>query len=132
MTMTDPISDFLTRIRNGQKARMKVIESPYSQIRKNIADVLADEGYIRGVSVSFDTKGFKILRVELKYVDNKPVISMIKRVSSPGRRVYSPIAELSMVHNGLGMSVLSTNKGVMSDAQARKLRIGGEVLCRVF
>ncbi|CAO5683257.1 MAG: 30S ribosomal protein S8 [Holosporales bacterium] len=132
MTMTDPIADFLTRIRNGQQANLKMIKSPYSSMRKNIADVLMEEGYIRNVSVEVDGKGFKNLVVELKYVDGSPVIKMINRVSTPGRRVYSNIADLPQVFNGLGMSVLSTNKGVMSDHQARKQRVGGEVLCKVF
>lgn len=132
MTMTDPIADFLTRIRNGQQARAKVVKSPYSQMRKNIADVLMSEGYIRNVDVTVDEKGFKQLNVELKYVDGRPVISMIKRISTPGRRVYSRIDSLQRVYNGLGMSILSTNKGVMSDVNARKEIVGGEVLCQVF
>jgi small subunit ribosomal protein S8 len=132
MTMTDPIADFLTRIRNGQQANLKSISSPFSAMRKNIADVLMAEGYIRNVAIEIDSKGFKQLIVELKYVDGRPVIQMINRVSTPGRRVYSKINELPQVFNGLGMNILSTNKGVMSDHQARKESIGGEVLCKVF
>ncbi len=132
MTMTDPIADFLTRIRNGQQANLKVIKSPYSSMRKNIADVLLAEGYIRNVSVEVDGKGFKTLIVELKYVDGAPVIQVIDRISTPGRRVYSNVTDLPQVFNGLGMNILSTNKGVMSDHQARKDRVGGEVLCKVF
>lgn len=130
--MTDPIADFLTRIRNGQQANLKVIKSPYSSMRKNIADVLLAEGYIRNVSVEVDGKGFKTLIVELKYVDGAPVIQVIDRISTPGRRVYSNVTDLPQVFNGLGMNILSTNKGVMSDHQARKDRVGGEVLCKVF
>ncbi len=132
MTMTDPIADFLTRIRNGQQANMKIVKSPYSNMRKGVADVLCDEGYLRNVSVGIDERGFKELSVELKYVDDRAVIERIKRVSTPGRRVYSEIAELAPVSNGLGMSILSTSKGIMSDHKARVERVGGEVLCQVF
>lgn len=132
MTMTDPIADFLTRIRNGQQAKAKVITSPYSAMRKSVADVLVEEGYIRAVDVKVDGDGFKQLSVELKYVDGKPVIQVIDRVSKPGRRVYSKINDLPKVYNGLGINILSTNKGIMSDAQARKESVGGEILCRVF
>ncbi|MDP2193469.1 MAG: 30S ribosomal protein S8 [Alphaproteobacteria bacterium] len=132
MTMTDPIADFLTRIRNGQQANAKVIKSPYSRARKGVADVLLDEGYIRNVTVDTNDKGFQELTVELKYVGGKPVIERIQRVSKPGRRVYSEIKTLLPVSNGLGMSILSTSKGIVSDHNARKLGVGGEVLCQVF
>lgn len=132
MTMTDPVADFLTRIRNGQQAKLKVITSPFSNMRKNIADVLLSEGYIRNVDVKVDDRGFKQLHVELKYVDGRPVISMIKRISTPGRRVYSNLSNMPRVFNGLGVSILSTNKGVMTDVDARKQSVGGEVLCQVF
>lgn len=132
MTMTDPIADFITRIRNGQQAKLKSITSPYSAMRKNIAEVLLAEGYIRNVSIKMDDNGFNQLVVELKYTDGQPVIKMIDRVSKPGRRVYSSIADLKQVYNGLGMNILSTNKGVLSDFEARKQGVGGEVICQVF
>lgn len=132
MTMTDPIADFLTRIRNGQQAKLKTIESPYSKMRHDVANVLCDEGYLRNVSVKLDDKGFRVLVIELKYVDGRAVIQTIDRVSSPGRRVYSQITDLKPVANGLGMNILSTSKGVMSDFRARAESVGGEVLCKVF
>ena len=132
MTMTDPIADFITRIRNGQQAGLKSISSPYSAMRKSIAEVLMAEGYIRNVTVKLDDRGFNQLVVELKYTDGQPVIKMLDRISKPGRRVYSKIEDLDQVYNGLGINILSTNKGVLSDFEARKQRVGGEVLCKVF
>lgn len=132
MTMTDPIADFITRIRNGQQAKLKTVTSPYSRMRHDVANVLLDEGYIRNVSVDMNDQGFKVLVVELKYVEGRAVIQTIDRVSTPGRRVYSQIADLKQVANGLGMNILSTNKGVMSDYRARTECVGGEVLCKVF
>jgi small subunit ribosomal protein S8 len=132
MTMTDPIADFITRIRNGQQAKLMSVSSPYSAMRKSIADVLLSEGYIRNVSIRLDDKGFNQLVVELKYADGEPVIKLLTRVSKPGRRVYSKIADLKQVYNGLGINILSTNRGVLSDCEARKQGVGGEVLCQVF
>jgi len=132
MAMSDPIGDMLTRIRNGQRARMSVVSSPASKLRLNVLDVLKREGYIRGYSESEMRKGLHELRIELKYHEGEPVIKEIKRVSKPGRRVYTKIKDLPRVYNGLGIAILSTPQGVMSDSEARTANVGGEVLCRVF
>jgi small subunit ribosomal protein S8 len=132
MSMTDPLGDMLTRIRNAQRARMSVVSSPASKLRTNVLEVLRREGYIRGYSESQMRKGVNELRIELKYHEGEPVIKEIKRVSTPGRRVYSKIRDLPRVYNGLGIAILSTPQGVMSDSEARAANVGGEVLCRVF
>jgi small subunit ribosomal protein S8 len=132
MTMTDPIADLLTRIRNGQRAFKQKVACPHSKEKESIVRVLQEEGYIRGHSTAKGADGHKELHIELKYHENEAVIRTIDRVSTPGRRVYSPIAKLPKVANGLGMSILSTNKGILSDAKARDLSVGGEVLCKVF
>lgn len=132
MAMTDPLGDLLARIRNGQRASKSTITSPASNLRANVLEVLKREGYIRGYSKQDLRPGVTELTVELKYHEGKPVISEISRVSKPGRRVYSKIADLPRVANGLGISILSTPRGVMSDAEARTANVGGEVLCQVF
>ena len=132
MTMTDPIADLLTRIRNGQRARKDSVLCPYSIEKEGLVKVLQEECYIRNYSVGVAATGHKELKIELKYHENEPVIRTIDRISKPGRRVYSPIATLAKVANGLGISILSTNRGIISDARARELTVGGEVLCRVF
>ena len=132
MAMSDPLGDMLTRIRNGQRARMSVVSSPASKLRSNVLQVLQREGYIRGYSESEMRKGLHELRIELKYHEGEPVIKEIKRVSKPGRRVYTKIKDLPRVYNGLGIAILSTPHGVMSDTEARVANVGGEVLCRVF
>lgn len=132
MTMTDPIADLLTRIRNGQRAKKQTVVCPHSIEKEGLTKVLEEEGYIRSCRVEPSADGHKQLFIELKYHDNAPVIRTIDRISKPGRRVYSPIAKLAKVANGLGISILSTNKGIISDAKARELSVGGEVLCRVF
>lgn len=132
MTMSDPIGDMLTRIRNGQRARQAVVASPASKLRANVLEVLKREGYIRGFSREQVRPGVSELRIELKYVDGEPVIREIARVSKPGRRIYSRIADLPRSFNGLGISILSTPRGVLSDNEARAAKIGGEILCRVF
>ena len=132
MNISDPISDLLTRIRNGQQAHKKSVDSPSSAQRLRLLEVLKDEGYIRGYTVDSSVKDKPQLTVELKYVDNFPVIKTIDRVSKPGRRVYSSIKTLKPVSNGLGINIRSTSKGVMSDVNAKKFAIGGEVLCKVF
>jgi small subunit ribosomal protein S8 len=132
MAMSDPLGDMLTRIRNGQRARMSVVSSPHSKLRSNVLEVLKREGYIRGWSESEMRKGLHELRIELKYHEGEPVIKEIKRVSKPGRRVYTKIKDLPRVYNGLGIAILSTPQGVMSDSEARTANVGGEVLCRVF
>ncbi|MDE2167317.1 MAG: 30S ribosomal protein S8 [Alphaproteobacteria bacterium] len=130
--MTDPLGDLLARIRNAQQARKATVQSPASKIRANVLEVLQREGYIRGFSREEVRPGVAELTIELKYVDGEPVIREITRISKPGRRVYSRIADLPRVYNGLGISILSTPKGVMSDNEARAANLGGEVLCRVF
>lgn len=132
MSVVDSISDLITRIRNGQMARKKTVDSPMSRAREDLLKVLLSEGYIRGYTIVDDGKGFKVLRIELKYYEGKPVICEIKRISKPGRRVYTSIKDLPLVRNGLGINILSTNKGVMSDVDARKQSIGGEIICSVF
>ena len=132
MAMTDPVGDLLTRIRNGQSARLDSVTVPASKMRSNVLDVLQREGYIRGWFEEELRSGVKELRIELKYDNGRPVIRDIKRVSTPGRRVYSKIRELPSHFNGLGISILSPPRGIMSDAEARAANVGGEVLCKVF
>ena len=132
MSMTDPLGDMLTRIRNGQMARKSAITAPASKLRMNVLDVLKREGYIRSFEDYEVTTGIREIKIELKYHEGEPVIQKIARVSKPGRRVYSKIKDLSNVYNGLGISIISTPQGVMSDAEARKANVGGEVLCQVF
>lgn len=132
MCITDSIGDLLSRIRNGQHARKKVVYSPCSREKIDILKVLQSEGYIRSFDVESDTDGVKQLKIELKYLDGMPVIRIIDRVSSPGRRVYSGVKDMPVVYNGLGINVVSTSKGIMSDVQARKNAVGGEIICRVF
>ena len=128
MALSDPLGDMLTRIRNGQKAGKATIVSPASKLRAGVLDVLKREGYIRG----YQQSGAIELKIELKYHEGHPAIREISRVSRPGRRVYSKVAELPRVYNGLGISILSTPRGVMSDNEARAANVGGEILCRVF
>ena len=132
MSLSDPLGDMLTRIRNGQSAHMSAVESPSSKLRRNVLEVLKREGYIRDFGEEAEVNGAANLRIELKYHDGEPVIREIKRVSKPGRRVYSKIADLARIYNGLGISILSTPRGIMSDHEARAANVGGEVLCRVF
>lgn len=132
MTMTDPIADLLSRMRNGHQARKAVVECLYSKIGKDILDVLKEEGYIRAYKVKEIRAGVSRIDVELKYYEGEPVIKTLERVSKPGRRTYASIQDLDRPSNGLGIYVLSTSKGVVSDAAARKMNAGGEVLCRVF
>lgn len=132
MSMTDPLGDMLTRIRNGQRANKTSVISPASRLRSSVLDVLQREGYIRGYSKQEVRSGVAELTIELKYFEGKPVIKTVQRVSTPGRRVYSGASEIPRVANGLGICILSTPRGVMSDAEARAANVGGEVLCQVF
>ncbi|MDA9930919.1 30S ribosomal protein S8 [Alphaproteobacteria bacterium] len=132
MSMSDPLGDMLTRIRNGQNANKTVVSSPASRFRSHVLEVLKREGYIRNYSSVDVRPGIKELKIELKYHDGQPVISEIKRVSRPGRRVYYGIRDLPRVYNGLGIAILSTPRGVLSDSEARTAKVGGEVLCHVF
>jgi small subunit ribosomal protein S8 len=131
MNLTDPLGDMLTRIRNAQMRGRTAVSSPSSKLRENVLNVLEREGYIRGFA-EIEKDGKRELEIQLKYFDGAPVISEIKRVSKPGRRVYSAVKDLPLVRNGLGISVLSTPKGVMSDADARAQNVGGEILFRVY
>ena len=132
MSLSDPLGDMLTRIRNAQRARHTSCVAPASKLRANVLDVLKREGYIRGFDEEAEVNGSANLRIELKYHDGEPVIREITRISKPGRRVYSKIADLARYYNGLGISILSTPRGIMSDHEARAANVGGEVLCRVF
>jgi small subunit ribosomal protein S8 len=130
--MNDPIGDMLTRIRNAQMRGKSTVETPASKLRAWVLDVLADEGYIRGYEKTTGKDGHPALEISLKYYEGAPVIREVKRVSKPGRRVYSGVNDLPSVRQGLGVSIVSTPKGVMSDANARAANVGGEVLCTVF
>ena len=130
--MNDPLGDMLTRIRNAQMRGKSTTQSPSSKLRKWVLDVLADEGYIRGYEETTDVNGHPALEISLKYFDGAPVIREMKRVSKPGRRVYMGVKDIPSVRQGLGVSIVSTSKGVMSDANARSANVGGEVLCTVF
>ena len=132
MAMSDPLGDMLTRIRNGQRTGKSKVRAPASKLRSNVLEVLKREGYIRDYRTEQGDRGLSEVEIELKYNEGAPVIQEIARVSRPGRRVYSKIKELSRVYNGLGITILSTPRGVMSDQEARAANVGGEVLCRVF
>ena len=129
--VNDPLGDMLTRIRNAQMRRQTKVVTPASNLRARVLDVLAEEGYIRGYT-RVERGGKAELEIELKYANGQPVIRKISRVSKPGRRVYSKIKDLTTVRNGLGIAILSTPRGVMSDHEARAQNVGGEVLCQVF
>jgi small subunit ribosomal protein S8 len=132
MSINDPLGDMLSRIRNAQMRHKVNVTTPASSLRERVLDVLAEEGYIRGYArVDYDG-GKSEFEIELKYFDGEPVIKDIKRVSTPGRRVYSSVKNLPTVANGLGVAILSTPKGVMSDSRARNENVGGEILCSVF
>lgn len=130
--VNDPIGDMIARIRNAHMRKRAKVETPASKMRQRVLDVLQGEGYIRGYNLVTRPGEFPVFEIELKYFDGEPVIAEISRVSKPGRRVYSAIGDLKPVKNGLGISVLSTSKGVMSDAAARDANVGGEVLLRVY
>lgn len=129
--MNDPIGDMLTRIRNGQMRGKSTVSSPASKLRGWVLDVLADEGYIRGYEGA-EENGHPAFEISLKYYEGIPVIREVKRVSKPGRRVYMSVNDIPVVRQGLGVSIVSTPKGVMSDASARANNVGGEVICTVF
>ncbi|MBT3359658.1 MAG: 30S ribosomal protein S8 [Rhodospirillales bacterium] len=132
MSMSDPLGDMLTRIRNGQRAHKETVLAPASKLRSNVLEVFKREGFIRGFSQYEVRPGVNEIKIELKYHEGEPVIRELRRISKPGRRVYSGIKDLPRVYNGLGISILSTPRGVLSDAEARAANVGGEVLCRVF
>jgi len=130
--MNDPIADMLTRIRNAQMRGKSTVSTPASKLRVRVLDVLSDEGYIRGYEKSTGADGHPALEISLKYYEGTPVIRELKRVSKPGRRVYMGVKDIPSVRQGLGVSIVSTSKGVMSDASARAANVGGEVLCTIF
>ncbi|MFL2888451.1 MAG: 30S ribosomal protein S8 [Candidatus Pelagibacter sp. TMED203] len=132
MTLMDPIGDMFTRIRNGQMRFLNTIDLPASNFRLKILEVLKQEGYITNYALEKNEKNKKNLKVDLKYYEGHPVIKEIKRVSKPGRRVYSKADSIPKIQNGLGLAILSTPKGVMSDIEARKNNLGGEIICKVF
>ena len=130
--MNDPIGDMLTRIRNAHLRGKSTVRTPASKLRGWVLDVLADEGYIRGYEKATSSAGHPELEISLKYFDGQPVIKELKRVSKPGRRVYTGSQDIPQVRQGLGVSIVTTPKGVMTDAKARAENVGGEVLCTVF
>lgn len=132
MSMSDTLGDMITRIRNGQSTKKKKVDAPASSFRKNVLEVLKREGYIRDFSEIEKQPGINFFEIQLKYYEGRPVISEIKRVSKPGRRVYSSIKNLQKTYNGLGISILSTPRGVLSDNEAREANVGGEILCTVY
>ena len=132
MNVSDPLGDMLTRIRNAQMRGKSTVSTPASKLRGWVLDVLKAEGYIRGYESTDDEKGKPQFTISLKYFEGRPVIRELSRVSKPGRRVYSSVKDMPRVRNGLGVSIVSTPKGVMSDSSARDANIGGEVLCTVF
>lgn len=132
MSMSDPIADMLTRARNAQKAKKSTFVCPHSKMKASILDVMQSEGFIKGYTVKDIRKGIQELVVELKYFAQEPVIKQIKRISKPGRRVYSAVGSIPRYYSGLGVTILSTPRGVMSDAAAREAHVGGEIICSIF
>jgi small subunit ribosomal protein S8 len=132
MSMNEPLGDMLTRIRNAQMRHKSTVRTPASKIRKWVLDVLQAEGYIRGYESVTSANNLPEFDISLKYFDGQPVIRELRRISTPGRRVYSGVKEIPQVRQGLGVAIVSTPRGVMSDAQARSANVGGEVLCTVF
>jgi small subunit ribosomal protein S8 len=130
--MTDTIGDMITRLRNGARARLVSVSTPFSGIRKGVLDVLKNEGFIKDYEIAEVRKGVKEIRVALKYFEGENAIKEIKRISKPGRRMYSEAGRIPKVRNGLGVAILSTSQGVLADYEARKQNVGGEVLCYVF
>jgi small subunit ribosomal protein S8 len=130
--MTDPIADFLTRLRNGSKAKLDECIMPHSNLKEGIAAILKTEGYVSDYATGVDEQGHKTLVVKLKYVDSAPAITGIKRVSTPGRRLYYSYSDVPRVLNGLGIAIISTSKGLMKDQDCRRHKAGGELLCNVW
>ena len=132
MAIIDPIGDMFTRIRNGQMRNLNHVNIPASKFRSKILEILKTEGYINNFYFENDKKNIKVIKVNLKYYEGSPVIKEIKRISKPGRRVYSRANSIPKILNGLGMAIISTSQGVMSDMEARKNNVGGEIICKVF
>ncbi len=132
MSLTDPIADMLTRIRNGQMSKLVHVNCPSSKMKLRVLDVLAREGYIRGYKVEKISECKSEIKIELKYISGSPVIKKITKISKPGRRVYTKLEDMKKISNGLGIAIVSTSKGVLSDHEARSINVGGEVICSVF
>jgi small subunit ribosomal protein S8 len=130
--MTDPISDFLTHLRNASKAGLAQCVSPHSKLKESLANILKSEGYVRDVATGTDENGHKTVVVTMKYVDNAPVLTGLKRSSTPGRRLYTGYADIPRVLNGLGIAIVSTSKGLLKDQDARRQKLGGELVCTVW
>ena len=130
--MNDPVSDFLTRLRNASKAGLAECVSPHSKLKESLAAILKAEGYVSNVTDGADSQGHKTIIVKMKYVDNAPAITNLSSVSTPGRRLYSRYTEIPRVLNGLGISILSTSKGLLKDQDARRQKVGGEIICKVW
>ena len=130
--MNDPVSDFLTRLRNASKAGLAECVTPHSKLKESLAVILKSEGYVSDVTVGADERGHKTLVVKMKYVDNSPAITNLSSVSTPGRRLYSRYTEIPRVLNGLGISILSTSNGLLKDKDARRQKVGGEIICKVW
>ena len=132
MAIVDPVGDMFTRIRNGQMRNLNTVDIPASKFRSKILDILKSEGYIKNYFFESKDNNKKIIKVDLKYYEGAPVIKEIKRISKPGRRVYSRATSIPKIQNGLGLAIISTSQGVMSDIEARKNNVGGEIICKVF
>ena len=130
--MTDPISDFLTHLRNASKAGLAQCVSPHSKLKESLATILKAEGFVREVATGTDANGHKTVVVTMKYVDNVPVLTGLKRSSTPGRRLYTGYADIPRVLNGLGIAIISTSKGLLKDQDARRQKLGGELVCTVW
>ncbi|MDI1247362.1 MAG: 30S ribosomal protein S8 [Lacunisphaera sp.] len=130
--MTDPISDFLTHLRNASKAGLAQCVSPHSKLKESLAGILKTEGFVRDVATGTDERGHKTVIVTMKYVDSAPVITGLKRSSTPGRRLYTGYSDIPRVLNGLGIAIISTSKGLMKDQDARRNKLGGELVCTVW
>jgi small subunit ribosomal protein S8 len=130
--MTDPISDFLTHLRNASKAGLAQCVSPHSKLKESLANILKAEGFVRDVTTGTDENGHKTVVVTMKYVDNAPVLTGLKRSSTPGRRLYTGYADIPRVLNGLGIAIVSTSKGLLKDQDARRQKLGGELVCTVW
>lgn len=130
--MTDPISDFLTHLRNASKAGLAVCVSPHSKLKESLAGILKTEGFVRDITTGTDERGHRTVIVTMKYVDSAPVLTGLKRISTPGRRLYTGYSDIPRVLNGLGISIISTSKGLMKDQDARRQKLGGELVCTVW
>ena len=132
MVLTDTIADMLTTIRNGLSVKKEKVQTPFSKVKSNLLKVLTEEGYIKDYKIINKTKAIKKIEIVLSYIDGRPSIRKISRVSKPGRKVYTKIKKLPSYYNGYGVTIVSTSKGIMTDKKARRTNLGGEILCQVF